>query len=57
MFSVSEELTDSGTFVDLGFAGVVIVQPDVIKEFQIPKKNLDLCEARAGPLDTIEPGL
>ncbi|KAA1115351.1 sphingosine N-acyltransferase lac1 [Puccinia graminis f. sp. tritici] len=46
-----------GWHIAAGFAGVVIVQPDVIKQFQIPKKNLDLCEARVGPLDTIEPGL
>jgi len=40
-----------------GFAGVLVVQPDVIKGFQIPQENLDLCKARVGPLDTIEPGL
>lgn len=40
-----------------GFAGVVTVQPEAIKQFQIPQKNLDLCKARVGPLDTIEPGL
>lgn len=39
-----------------GFAGVVIVQPDVINRFQIPQDNLGLCLDREGPLDTIEPG-
>lgn len=39
-----------------GFAGIVVVQPDVIKHFQIPKENLELCAHRAVPLTTIEPG-
>ncbi|WAQ80831.1 hypothetical protein PtA15_1A169 [Puccinia triticina] len=46
-----------GWHIAAGFAGVVVVQPDAIKEFQIPQKNYDLCKARVGPLDTIEPGL
>ncbi|KAI7967708.1 hypothetical protein MJO29_000985 [Puccinia striiformis f. sp. tritici] len=46
-----------GWHIAAGFAGVVIVQPDVIKNFEIPQDNLDLCAARVGPLDTIEPGL
>ncbi|KNZ63434.1 hypothetical protein VP01_1144g4 [Puccinia sorghi] len=45
------------SLLPVGFAGVVVVQPDVIKGFKIPKENLDLCKARIGPLDTIEPGL
>ncbi|KAH9473921.1 hypothetical protein Pst134EA_000977 [Puccinia striiformis f. sp. tritici] len=46
-----------GWHIAAGFAGVVIVQPDVIKNFEIPQDNLDLCAARVVPLDTIEPGL
>jgi hypothetical protein len=42
--------------LESGFAGVLVVQPDVIKEFKIPQENMDLCKARIGPLDTIEPG-
>ncbi|MBW0486398.1 hypothetical protein O181_026113 [Austropuccinia psidii MF-1] len=39
-----------------GFAGVVVVQPKAIEKFRVPQVNLDLCQARVGPLDTIEPG-
>ncbi|KNZ54171.1 hypothetical protein VP01_301g2 [Puccinia sorghi] len=39
-----------------GFAGVVVVQPDVISRFVIPEDNLALCDARTEPLDSIEPG-
>ncbi|KNE91270.1 hypothetical protein PSTG_15294 [Puccinia striiformis f. sp. tritici PST-78] len=35
-----------GWHIAAGFAGVVIVQPDVIKNFEIPQDNLDLCAAR-----------
>lgn len=39
-----------------GFAGVVVVQPDRIKQFKIPDQNKSLCKNIKGSLNQYEPG-
>ncbi|EGG11670.1 multicopper-oxidase laccase-like protein [Melampsora larici-populina 98AG31] len=39
-----------------GFAGVVIVQPNKIKQLKIPNENKSLCKNRKSPLNQYQPG-
>ncbi|MBW0550205.1 hypothetical protein O181_089920 [Austropuccinia psidii MF-1] len=44
-----------GWHLEGGFAGIVMVQPEVVKTFKIPQANLNLCPSRKPPLDAIGP--
>ncbi|WAQ88008.1 hypothetical protein PtA15_9A133 [Puccinia triticina] len=39
-----------------GFAGIVVVQPDAVRRFEIPEESIALCDSRTEPMDAIEPG-